>query len=190
MKKSFSKNNELNNDNNNNHSEFEGNLGNLRYRHRFHIIKDRKSIGKQYLSSKIILKNPKNIEAPTQIKTKSKFYKNDFPNKPEVSKKYNSSTRNIVIRYNDLLIHPIKKRSDNLIIKDINKEELLMMNTKMNSSTKMICLKVEEENENEIKQIDKNSKKEKSKYVKNKRKINMNYIPTQIESNENLKKKK
>ena len=176
MKKSFSKNNELNNHNNNNHSEFEGNLGNLRYRHRFHIIKDRKSIGKQYLSSKIILKNPKNIEAPTQIKTKSKFYKNDFPNKPEVSKKYNSSTRNIVIRYNDLLIHPVKKRSDNLIINNINKEDLLMMNTKMNSSTKMICLKVEEENENEneIKQIDKNSKKEKSKYFKNKRKINVN----------------
>ena len=184
----FTKNMELNNDNINNHSEFEGNIGNLRYKSRFYIIKSRKSVENQTLSSKTLLNinNLNNFESSNKIKTKSKFYKNDFPNKPEPTRKFNSSTKNIVIRYSDLLIHPIKKNSDNLIINNINNEDFMTMNTKANSSTKMIYIK--EEDENEVINSKKDLKKGKIKFFKNKKKIKMNYMPTRLESNEFLKK--
>ena len=196
MNQSFSKNIKANNgnDNENNHSEFEGNIGNLRYRHKFHIIKARKSVESQALSSKNLLNNKDKFESSFKIKTKSKFHKNDFPNKPEPSRKFNSSTRNIVIKFNDFILSPNKKSSDNIIVHNINNEDALTMNTKINSSTKMIYIKEndgnekEKENENEIMSTEKNLKKRNLKFYKHKRKIKMNYIPTQFESGDILKK--
>lgn len=190
---SFSKNTDIN-DNMNNHSEFEGNLGKLRYKNRFYIVNNKKSIESQNVSSINTLNNQSNFETSYKIKNqiKSKFYK-DALDKPETPKKFNSSTRNIFIKYKDFIIPPDKKRSDKLIINNINDEDLLTVNSNIIFSKKVICLKKEKEDENEneyekeIMSTEKSLKKGKYKYSKQKRKIKMNYIPTQFESGEFLK---
>ena len=189
MNQSFSKNVEYNNDDINTHSEFEGNLGKLKYKNRFNITKNIKSIERHHLPNKNSLINPKDFDDSNKTKTKSKFYQNDFQDKPERSKKFNSNTRNIVVKYKDFIIPPNKKSPDNLVVNNLKNKDLLSKNTKKNSSLKMIYVKNEDEDEkeNEIIRSEKDSKTKKVKVFKHKKKFKMNYIQTQLESNEFLK---
>ena len=199
MNQSFSKNIESKNDDINNHSEFEGNLGKLRYKNRFKIAKNIKSVERHHVTNKASLINQKNFGDSNILKTKSKFYQNDSPDRAERSKKFNSTTRNVVVKYKDFIIPPNKNSPENLFVNNLKDEDLRTKNTKINSSSKMIYVKKEDEdekeneyefgneNENDIIRSEKNSKKQKFKVFKQKKKFKMNYMQTQLESNEFLR---